>query len=171
MPGHVILSHGLHSSPAATKVTAMAEQAERLGWSHERPDYADIDASGDIARVADRLQRLLQRCEAAPRPLVLAGSSMGAYISALATLQVPCAGLFLVAPPVHLDGFGRVLRAAVLPTVVVHGWGDEVCPVGDVIRWAQRRRDRLLLVDDGHRLEDHVAFCAEEFGRFLTTLA
>lgn len=171
MPGHVILSHGLHSSPAATKVSAMAAMAESLGWSHERPDYSDIDASHDIAEVANRLQRLLDRCAAAPRPLVLAGSSMGAFISALATLEVPCAGLFLLAPPVHLDGFPRALRAAVLPTTVIHGWSDDVCPVGDVIRWSQRRRDRLLLVDDGHRLDAHVDLCAAEFGRFLTALA
>ncbi len=171
MPGHVILSHGLNSSPAATKVSAMAAVAETLGWSHERPDYSDIDASNDIGEVANRLRRLLERCAAAPRPLVLAGSSMGAFISALATLEVPCAGLFLLAPPVHMDGFPRSLRAAVLPTTVIHGWADDVCPVGDVIRWSQRRRDRLMLVDDGHRLDAHVDFCAAEFGRFLTVLA
>jgi hypothetical protein len=26
------------------------------------------------------------------------------------------------------------------------------------------------MVDDGHRLERHVGFCAEEFGRFLQAL-
>lgn len=171
MPGHVILSHGLNSSPEATKVSAMADVAGRLGWSHERPDYSDIDASGDLGRVEERLQRLLQRCRAAPRPLVLAGSSMGAYISGLASLQVDCAGLLLVAPPVHIEGLPRSLAAAAVPTVLIHGWSDEICPVGDVIRWAQRRRDRLLLVDDAHRLEAHVGFCAEELGRFLTALA
>lgn len=171
MPGHVILSHGLNSSPEATKVSALAEVAGRLGWTHERPDYSDIDASGDLGRVADRLQRLLQRCAAAPRPLVLAGSSMGAYISALASLQVPCVGLLLIAPPVNIDGLPARLAAATVPTVLIHGWRDEVCPVGDVIRWAQRRRDRLLLVDDDHGLAAHVGFCADEFGRFLTALA
>ncbi|GIX35207.1 MAG: alpha/beta hydrolase [Lysobacteraceae bacterium] len=171
MPGHAILSHGLHSSPAATKVSALARVAEQLGWTCERPDYTDLDATRDIARVNDRLQRLVERCRQAPRPLVLAGSSMGAYISALASLEVPCAGLFLIAPPVHLEGYPRLLRAAVVPTVIVHGWNDEICPVGDVIRWAQRRHDRLLVVDDGHRLEGHVEFCAETFGRFLAGLA
>lgn len=170
MSGHVILSHGLNSGPAATKVSAMAKAAAAAGWTHERPDYGDIDASRDIAEVANRLGRLLQRCAAAPRPLVLAGSSMGAFISALATLEVPCAGLFLLAAPVRLDGFPRALQAASQPTTVIHGWADEICPVGDVVRWAQRRRDRLLLLDDGHRLEAHVEFCAEEFGRFLMAL-
>lgn len=171
MNGHVILSHGLNSSPAATKVSAMAAMAESLGWTHERPDYSDIDASGDIREVDRRLARLLEHCALAPRPLVLAGSSMGAFISALATLEVKCVGLFLLAPPVRMEGYPRALRAATLPTRVVHGWADDICPVGDVIRWTQRRQDRLLLVDDEHRLERHVALCAEEFGRFLETLS
>lgn len=171
MNGHVILSHGLHSSPDATKVSALARVAESLGWTHERPDYSDIDASGDIRDVQRRLQRLLEQCQLAPRPLVLAGSSMGAFISALATLEVKCVGLFLMAPPVNMDGFPRALHAACLPTRIVHGWRDEVCPVGDVIRWAQRRRDELVLVDDAHRLDAHVEFVAGEFGRFLERLS
>lgn len=171
MRGHVILSHGLNSSPAATKVSAMAVVAERLGWTHERPDYADIDARNDIREVDARLARLLERVRAVEGPLVLAGSSMGAFISALATLQRPCAGLFLLAPPVRMQGFPRTLEAAALPTSIIHGWRDEVCPVDAVIAWAQTRRDRLLLVDDGHRLDQHVDFCAAEFGRFLQALA
>lgn len=171
MKGHVILSHGLESSPQATKVSAMAQAAEALGWSTERPDYSDLDARREIGAVPLRLQRLLERCAAAPAPLVLAGSSMGAYISALATLEVRCAGLFLLAPPVRIDGVQRALNAAQLPTMVIHGWADEVCPVGDAIRWSQRRRDRLILLDDGHRLENSVQFCAAEFARFLDTLS
>ena len=65
MKGHVILSHGLHSSPAATKVSALAEVAARAGWSHERPDYADIDAGNDIRDVDRRLARC--RRSATPR--------------------------------------------------------------------------------------------------------
>jgi fermentation-respiration switch protein FrsA (DUF1100 family) len=86
-------------------------------------------------------------------------------------LQVRCAGLFLLAPPVDLERYPRRLSAAVQPTVVIHGWHDELIPAGDVVRWAQRRHDRLILVDDGHRLDRHVDFVAGEFGRFLATLA
>jgi predicted alpha/beta-hydrolase family hydrolase len=171
MTGHCILSHGLDSSPRASKVTAMAAAAEALGWSTERPDYSDIDAGANAADIVVRLQRLVERCAAAPRPLVLAGSSMGAFISALASLQIRCAGLFLLAPPIHIEGYPRRLAAAVQPTVIVHGWDDALIPAGDVVRWAQRRRDRLVLVDDAHRLERHVAFAAAEFGRFLESLS
>ncbi|MEO6155855.1 MAG: YqiA/YcfP family alpha/beta fold hydrolase, partial [Thermomonas sp.] len=107
MRGHCILSHGFESGPDATKVTALADVAQRLGWSHERPDYSDLDAMHEVSNLGDvlkRLQRLLQiATEAASRgPLVLAGSSLGAWISARASLEVPVRGLFLMAPPVSM---------------------------------------------------------------------
>ena len=83
--GHCILSHGFESGPDATKVTALAQAAERLGWSTERPDYTDLDARRQVSEVGDvpaRLQRLLDIAGAAAAagngPLVLAGSSLGA---------------------------------------------------------------------------------------------
>jgi alpha/beta superfamily hydrolase len=170
MRGHVILSHGLDSSPEATKVSALARVAEGMGWTTERPDYADIDARGEIGEVTARLERLLDRAQAAPQPLVLAGSSMGAFVSALASLEVECVGLFLMAPPVVLEGYPQSLDAELIPTTVIHGWDDELIPAGDVVRWAQVRNDRLVMVDDSHRLANHVDFCAEEFGRFLASL-
>jgi predicted alpha/beta-hydrolase family hydrolase len=170
MRGHAILSHGLGSSPQATKVSAMAAVAESLGWTTERPDYSEIDARGDVREVTVRLERLLDCAASAPRPLVLAGSSMGAFISALATLEVECVGLFLLAPPVVLEGYPQSLDAELLPTTVIHGWDDELIPAGDVVRWAQVRNDRLILLDDSHRLENHVQYVADEFGRFLESL-
>ena len=61
MKGHCILSHGFESGPDATKVTALAEAADALGWTHERPDYTDLDTRRDISELGDvpaRLQRL-----------------------------------------------------------------------------------------------------------------
>jgi pimeloyl-ACP methyl ester carboxylesterase len=170
MIGHCILSHGLESGPQATKVSALALAAERLGWTSERPDYRDLDATRDIREVSTRLQRLQARCALAPRPLVLAGSSMGAFISALATLETECAGLFLIAPPVVLPEFPRQLDAARIPTWVIHGWDDELIPAADVVAWAQSRRNPLTLVDDSHRLTAHVDYCADAFARFLGSL-
>lgn len=171
MKGHVIISHGLESGPQASKASALAEVAQALGWSHERPDYRDLDATGPIGDVGARIRRLADRAQAAaPGPLVLAGSSMGAYISAQVSLQRPVAGLYLMAPPVALDAQPRYLQAAAVPTWLVHGWDDELIPAMEVARWAQQRRDRLLLVDDQHRLAAHVEFCAADFGRFLAWL-
>ncbi|MEG2805797.1 hypothetical protein [Stenotrophomonas sp.] len=172
--GHCILSHGFESGPDATKVTALAEVAQRLGWTHERPDYTDLDAMRQVSSVGDvraRLQRLLARAaEAAARgPVVLAGSSLGAYISAIASLQVPVQGLFLMVPPTQM-GPMPALDAANVPISVVHAWHDELIPAAEVIAWAQARSARLLLVDDGHRLNQHVAASAEAFEALLRSL-
>ena len=168
--GHVILSHGLESGPNATKVSALAQVAESLGWSHERPDYSVLDRVGHFGDIDARIALLLERARAAQGPLVLAGSSMGAFVSALVSLEVPCAGLFLMAPPPFIEGYSRVLDAAPVRTSIVHGWDDELIPAQAVIDWAQPRRDELMLVDDSHRLAAHVEFCAHHFGSFLHRL-
>src|SRR5687768_3527737 len=86
MPGHCILCHGFESGPDATKVTALADVAQHLGWTHERPDFSDLDAKHEVSGLGDvpaRVQRLLAiaREAAARGPLVLAGSSLGAWIA------------------------------------------------------------------------------------------
>lgn len=172
--GHCILSHGFESGADATKVTALAEAAERLGWTHERPDYTGFDARREISSLGDveaRQAHLLALAkDAAQRgPLVLAGSSLGAYISARVSLEVPIKGLFLMAPALRM---GRLadLDAAAVPTSILHGWNDELIPVQAVVDWAHARRARLLLVDDRHRLSDHVEASAHAFAQLLDGL-
>lgn len=172
--GHCILSHGFESGPDATKVTALAQVAQRLGWTHERPDYTDLDAMREVSSVGDvraRLQRLLGRATtaAAQGPVVLAGSSLGAYISAITSLQVPTRGLFLMVPPTTM-GPMPALDAARVPTSVVHAWHDELIPAAQVIAWARARSAQLLLVDDGHRLNNHVDASARAFEELLRSL-
>ncbi len=174
MKGHCILSHGFESGPDATKVTALAEAADALGWSHERPDYTDLDARREVSDLGDvpaRLERLLWLAQDAAKrgPLVLAGSSLGAYISGLVSLQVPVVGLFLLAPPIRM-GRAHPFEAAAVPTSIIHGWRDELIPADEVVMWAQARRDRMLLVDDSHRLADHVESSKLAFAELLAGL-
>jgi len=175
MRGHCILSHGFESGPDATKVTALAEVAERFGWTHERPDYTDLDAKTEISELGDvptRLERLrvLARIAAARGPLVLAGSSLGAWISARVSLEVPTVGLFLMAPPLSMGPLPN-LDAASVPLSVVHGWDDELIPAIAVVDWAHSHRARLLMVDDSHRLSAHVNTCADAFAALLADLS
>lgn len=170
MNAHVILSHGLHSSPVATKVSALAQVAERFGLSHERPDYSDIDAAGQVGDIARRIERLAQRAQAVQVPVILAGSSMGAFISGFVSLRLPVRGLFLMAPPIHIEGWPEAFDSAPVPTLVIHGWRDELIPVADVVHWAQPRGVELRLVDDTHRLDAHVDYVADAFAQFLASL-
>lgn len=166
MKPHLILSHGLHSSPDATKVSALAAVAEPLGFSSVRPDYRDVDASGDVRRIDERIARLIAH---APKdaPVILAGSSMGAFVSGFASLELNCVGLFLMALPASIPGYARRFEAARVPTGLVHGWRDELCPVDDAIAFARSRNAETALVDDDHRLGAHVDFVAARFRHFL----
>lgn len=173
--GHCILAHGFESGPDATKVTALADVAQRLGWTCERPDFTAFDAMREASPLGDvgaRLQHLLglARAAAGRGPLVLAGSSLGAWIAGVVSLQVPVRGLFLMAPPIVLDPV-HPLDAADVPMSIIHGWDDELIPAADVVAWAARRRARLLLVDDSHRLSSHVQASADAFAALLSDLA
>ena len=169
MKGTIILSHGLESGPDATKVTALAKVAEELGWVGIRPDYRDLDASRDLQAITARTARAVAAAPASGR-VIFAGSSMGAFISGFASKQRECAALFLMALPVGIKGYAFDFTAAAVPTVLVHGWRDELCPVKAVIDFASARGDTLHLVDDDHRLGAHVGFCAEAFRQFLLSL-
>ena len=147
MRGQIILSHGSDSSPNATKVNALAAQADALGWTTQRPDYSADDARGHAGCVAPRIARLRATIEALDAPPFLVGSSMGAFISGLVSLDVPVAGLLLLATPSDIPGYPRRfdLRKGV-PTLLIHGWRDEVCPLAGVHAYASHRRLPLLVV-------------------------
>lgn len=170
MKPFLILSHGLESGPDATKVSALAAIAEPLGFRSARPDYRDLDAFRDVGRIDERIARLKQHAPA-DTPVVLAGSSMGAFISALASSELNCVGLFLIALPVDIPGYARPFTAACVPTALVHGWDDELCPVDAAIAFARGRGDAITLVRDDHRLSGHVDFVAEQFRLFLSRFA
>jgi len=170
MKPFLILSHGLESGPDATKVSALARVAAPLGFDSVRPDYRDLDAGRDVRRIDERIARLKQHAPA-QGPVILAGSSMGAFTSALASCELDCIGLFLIALPVAIPDYAREFKAANVPTVLVHGWEDELCPVGDAIAFARQRGDTITLLRDDHRLGAHVDFVAEQFRLFLAQFA
>jgi predicted alpha/beta-hydrolase family hydrolase len=172
MRGHVILSHGSDSGPDATKVSALARVAEALGWSTFRPDFREEDRLGYAGCVPPRLARLVEAMQGQSHPLVLAGSSMGAFVSGLASLRAPCNGLFLVALPIDIPGCPQRFHAADgVPGMLVHGYRDELCPVEAAVAFARARGMPALLLDDDHRLGNHVAVLERQFELFLRALA
>jgi len=162
----LILSHGLESGPDATKVSALAAVAAPLGFESVRPDFRDLDAARDVNRIDARIARLVEHAPR-ERQVVLAGSSMGAFISGFASFELNCIGLFLIALPLSIPGYARQFTAQRVPTALVHGWDDELCPVDAAVDFARARGDTITLVRDEHRLAAHVDFVAEQFRLFL----
>jgi predicted alpha/beta-hydrolase family hydrolase len=172
MRGQIILSHGSDSGPDATKVSVLAAFAESLGWKTQRPDYRTDDLSGFVGSIDPRIKRLVAAIDTLDAPPVLVGSSMGAFVSGLASLQRPVAGLFLLATPSEIPGYRQVFNLANgVPTMLYHGWRDDVCMPEGMIDFAGRHRLPLIVVDDDHRLTDSIDRIVEQFGLFLTGLA
>lgn len=172
MRGQIILSHGSDSGPDATKVSVLAALAESLGWRTQRPDYRNDDARGHAGSVAPRIARLRATIEALDAPPLLVGSSMGAFVSGLASLDVPVAGLLLLATPSAIPGYPRAfdLRGEVA-TMLIHGWRDDVCPLAGVHAFAAQRRLPLLVLDDDHRLGASMDEIAAQFRLMLDRMA
>lgn len=169
MKGHVILSHGSDSGPDGTKVKALAAVATSCGWRASRADFRDLDARGMTACIDPRIARLKHKMRPGERTL-LVGSSMGAFTSGLASLDMEIAGMFLMALPLEIPGYEKPFDARHVPMTIVHGWSDEICPASEVLTFARQRRATLLMLADTHRLSDHVEVIAEHFRLFLSAI-
>ncbi len=167
MPGTVILSHGSGSGPDATKVSALAKIAEELGWKTQRPDFREEDQRGHAGSVQPRVEKLITAAQTAAQPLVLAGSSMGAFVAGLASLQVRCAGVFLMALPTMIPRWSQRFDMADVPAMLVHGFHDELCPATAAAQFAAARGIPALLLPDDHRLANHVELIGKQFRLFL----
>ena len=117
---------------------------------------ASIDYQGEDDPAA-RLDTLLAH-NPQGTPLVLVGSSMGGYVSAMAASRLSPAALFLMAPALYIDGYQGDPIACPHDTEVVHGWDDDIVPLASSLAFAKRRRARLHLVADGHRLAESLDF-------------
>jgi predicted alpha/beta-hydrolase family hydrolase len=172
MRGQIILSHGSDSGPDATKVSTLAALAESLGWRTQRPDYREDDARGHTGSVAPRIARLRATVEALDASPLLVGSSMGAFVSGLVSMDVPVSGLLLLATPSAIPGYARSFDARRgVPTMLVHGWRDEVCPWSGMQAFAAQRQLPLLMLHDDHRLGASMDAIAAQFRLLLDRVA
>jgi surfactin synthase thioesterase subunit len=153
--GRVVFSHGKESGPWGSKITAMAAAVRDLGARAESVDYRGIDDP------AARVSRLIEFAGRLEGPLVLVGSSMGGHVSAAAAGLLKPQGLFLLAPAFYMPGYEQYTpQDVVCPTVIVHGWHDDIVPVDNSIRWAREHRSALHVLDSDHRLENQIeAIC------------
>ena len=169
----VVFSHGKESGPLGSKICALMRVAELQGAQtlsvnyREDPDGTaiDHDAPGEADR---RVAQLLATPLPAHDRLVLVGSSMGGYVSTVASENLKPDGLFLLAPAFYLPGYAcQDPVPYATSTLIVHGWGDDVVPPGNSIDFARRHRCALHLLDGDHRLNAALPAIEPLFGLYL----
>ena len=145
----VCFAHGKESGPWGTKITCLADVARSRGFEVMSPDYSHS---------FDPHERVRMLHELAPRAdsLVLVGSSMGAYVSAMACKQLRPDALFLMAPALYFDGWAEEPEQIPKLCSVVHGLSDEIVPVERATRFAQVNQAELHLLDSDHGLNDQL---------------
>ncbi len=159
----VYFAHGKESGPWGHKIRALAEVARARGFHVESPDYS-------FTHDPDERIRHLLSLRPSGEPLVLVGSSMGGYVSAIASRELRPKGLFLLAPAVYMPGYAEEPAPRAERIEIVHGWHDTVIPVEHAIRLARTCSARLHLLDSEHTLNDQIPYLTQLFGLFLDGL-
>ena len=160
--GVVYFAHGKESGPWGSKITQLAGIASARGFAVESPDYAGMDDP------EHRVAKLLTLCAPNLANLILVGSSMGAYVATVASANLHPRGLFLLAPAFYIERYSQQEPAPHAGlTSIVHGWQDDVVPVANSLKYAQRYHTELHVCAGDHRLNDQLPFIAPIFADFL----
>ena len=164
----VCFSHGQESGPWGTKIQAMAAVAQSAGWAVESLDYQGMpDALA-------RRDKLIAWCERQADPFVLVGSSMGGFVAMSAAVEIDARGLFVLAPAFYVPGYEEympdVSRLPDCPTLIVHGWRDDVVPWQGSVRYGSETGAQLVMVDGDHRLTANIDTITELLQKFLADL-
>jgi len=162
----VCFSHGQESGPWGTKIRTLAETARAADWQVESLDYQGM--ADPLARV----DKCVAYCREQREPIVLYGSSMGGYVAMATAAKVPVRGLFLLAPALFMPGYGEYMPdpLPVCPTVIVHGWRDDVVPYAGSIRYGEETGATVTLLDSDHRLTAELDAINRLFAEFLDRL-
>ena len=169
----VVFSHGKESGPLGSKTRALMRIAEQQGADTLSVDYSkqadgtaiDHDTPGEADR---RVTQLLSTVLPLHRQLVLVGSSMGGYVSTVASSVLKPAGLFLLAPAFYLPGYAcQEPVPDATSTLVVHGWGDDIVSPNNSIRFARKHLCALHLLKGDHRLNAALPAIEPLFKLFL----
>lgn len=161
----VYFSHGKESGPWGSKIKRLADIAKQHGFEIESIDYTDT-MDPDL-----RVERLKSVINSEQGDFILVGSSMGGYVSLVASGTVEAKGIFLLAPALYIDGYKvHEYKANQQNVEIVHGWSDEIIPPENSIRYAKEAKCSLHLIDGDHRLNSSIELVASIFERYICSV-
>lgn len=143
----------------------MAATAQSEGWLVESLDYQGMK------NALDRRDKLVAWCERQSGPYVLAGSSMGGFVATAAAAEAGARGLFVLAPAFYVPRYEEYMPSPSdlpdCPTLIVHGWRDDVVPWQGSVRYGSETGARLVMLDGDHRLTANIDTINELLRNFL----
>ncbi|MCX2981561.1 alpha/beta hydrolase [Halieaceae bacterium IMCC14734] len=158
----IYFAHGKESGPWGSKIRALAELAESKGFEVDSVDYQNQDDPD--ARVVRLLNILIREQSDA----LLVGSSMGGYVSLVASRSFPVSGVFLMAPALYIPEYEQQSYCPGAAHVeIVHGTNDEVVPCANSERFSREHDSRLHLIEGDHRLNSSLDTVKNLFSDFL----
>lgn len=158
----IYFSHGKESGPWGYKIKRLAAIATEHGCGVESIDYTDLP---DPDR---RVERLITLLEIEEDDFLLVGSSMGGYVSLVASERVKAKGVFLLAPALFMQGYKQQTYCNTTNVEIVHGWSDDIIPPQNSIKFAQSINGSLYLIHGDHGLNASIAVVEKIFAQFLT---
>lgn len=159
----VYFSHGKESGPWGSKIKRLANVAKEHHCRADSIDYSDI-LDPDL-----RVARLIDILKAVEDDFLLVGSSMGGYVSLVASEQVDAKGVFLLAPALFMKGYSKQVYSNKTNVEIVHGWSDDIIPPENSIKFAKNSDCSLHLISGDHRLNSSMEVVEKLFSQFLTS--
>ncbi len=163
----VILSHGKESDTCGTKSRALGDIAKQYGHEVDSIDYKGISSPDERAgKLMTVLADILM--QGTPQKIILVGSSMGGYVSLVASEHYACEGLFMLAPALSMPDYAKQSYVSIAKNIcVVHGLSDDIIPYQHSQQYAQESGCELHLIKGDHRLNTSLDEVCEIFGQFL----
>ena len=160
----VYIFHGRDSSPQGQKIQAMAAIASLCGWKAIVPDFSKIKDPDE------RVDTFLETYERSTGRIILAGSSMGSYVAIEASKTIQPDALFLLAPAIYMQGYRQINPEPKAGHItVIHGWDDKLIAPACAVRFADKFKTNLHLLNDGHELYNSIPFIEKTFRDLLDT--
>ncbi|MDA8693288.1 hypothetical protein N9L92_04430 [Saprospiraceae bacterium] len=158
----VIFSHGKEGSPYGSKSKIIEEVTNNFNMRFTTVDYTECK---DVNERVAKLNKIVSNNQ---NDLILVGSSMGGYVSAVCSNKYKTSGLFLIAPALYLEGYKiQEYKSKAKNIAVRHGWADDIIPIENSFKFSKIHNCNLTIDYDDHRMSKTRIELAIHFANFL----